>query len=306
MKKLLLTIATAASFVGASAQGNIPNGGFETWTNAGTYEDPASWTTFNVLSNSLFGSNPVSVFKETANPHSGSFAARMTSVGLTSNPAPGDVPDTVGVMFTGAFNFVSTSVDFGYVFTSRPQDINWWSKYTPAAGGDSGFVLVALTHFNGTTTDTVAWGGAVINTEANWTQHTSTLYYNPLLPANTFPDTCIILCSATDDTYLRAGSTLWIDDMSFSGWVGLDETPAQREEVAVFPNPATENVTFTVNNDNASRVQIYDMTGRMISDEMFTGRRVQLSTDELASGMYTYTILDANDQTMNRGKFTVK
>ena len=306
MKKLLLTVASAAMFVAVSAQGNIPNSGFETWTNAGTYEDPASWTTFNVLSNALFGSNPVSVFKETTNPHSGSFAARMTSVGLTSNPAPGDVPDTVGVIFTGAFNFVQGNVDFGYAFTSRPQNFDWWSKYTPTAGGDSGFVICVLTHWNGSTTDTVAWAGSTINTEANWTQHSTTFYYNPAVSASTFPDTCIILCSATDDVYLRAGSTLWVDDMSFSGWVGLDETPAQREEVAVFPNPATENVTFTVNNDNASRVQIYDMTGRMISDEMFTGRRVQLSTDELASGMYTYTIVDANNQTMNRGKFTVK
>jgi hypothetical protein len=306
MKKLLLTIATAASFVGASAQGNIPNSGLESWTNAGTYEDPASWTTFNVLSGAIFGSNPVSVFKETANPHSGSFAARITSVGLTSNPAPGEVPDTVGVMFTGAFNFVSQNVDFGYAFTSRPQNFDWWSRYTPAAVGDSGFVIAVLTHWNGTSTDTVAWAGEVISTEASWTQHTSTFYYNPAVASNTFPDTCIILCSATDDIFLHAGSTLWVDDMSFSGWVGLDETPAQREEVAVFPNPATENVTFTVNNDNASRVQIYDMTGRMISDEMFTGRRVQMSTNELASGMYTYTILDANDQTMNRGKFTVK
>jgi hypothetical protein len=306
MKKLLLTIATAASFVGASAQGNIPNSGLESWTNAGTYEDPASWTTFNVLSGAIFGSNPVSVFKETANPHSGSFAARITSVGLTSNPAPGEVPDTVGVIFTGGFNFVSQNVDFGYAFTSRPQNFDWWSRYTPAAVGDSGFVIAVLTHWNGTSTDTVAWAGEIINTEASWTQHTSTFYYNPAVASNTFPDTCIILCSATDDVFLHAGSTLWVDDLSFSGWVGLDETPAQREEVAVFPNPATDNVTFTVNNDNASRVQIYDMTGRMISDEMFTGRRVQLSTEELASGMYTYTIVDANNETMNRGKFSVK
>lgn len=305
MKKLLLTITATASIVAASAQGNIPNSGFESWTNAGTYEDPASWTTFNVLSGAIFGSNPVSVYKDTT-PHSGNYAVRITSVGLTSNPAPGDIPDTVGVIFTGAFNFITQDVDFGYLFTSRPQDINWWSKYTPAAGGDSGFVLCVLTNWNGTSTDTIAWGGATINSEANWTQHSATLYYNPAVSPDSFPDTCIILCSATDDMYLRAGSTLWIDDMSFSGWVGLDETPAQREEVAVFPNPATDNVTFTVNNDNASRVQIYDMTGRMISDEMFTGRRVQLSTEELASGMYTYTIVDAKNQTMNRGKFTVK
>lgn len=306
MKKLLLTVASAAMFVAVSAQGNIPNSGFETWTNAGTYEDPASWTTFNVLSGAIFGGNPVSVFKETTNPHSGLYAAKMTSVGLTSNPAPGSVPDTVGVIFTGAFNFIQSNVDFGYAFTSRPQNFDWWSKYTPTAGGDSGFVLCILTHWNGTSTDTVAWAGSTINTEANWTQHSTALYYNPAVSASTFPDTCIILCSATDDVNLRAGSTLWIDDMSFSGWVGLDETPAQREEVAVFPNPATDNVTFTVNNDNASRVQIYDMTGRMISDEMFTGRRVQLSTEELPSGMYTYTIVDANNETMNRGKFTVK
>lgn len=305
MKKLLLTLASFGVVVAASAQIQPPNAGFENWTNAGSYDDPNNWQTLNVLSNALLGSNPVSVFKESTNPHSGTYCCKINSVALTSNPSPGNIPDTVGAIFTGAFNFVAQTIDFGYAYTSRPQSLSWWSRYTPAASGDTGFVVCALTHWNGTSTDTVAWGGSSIGAATNWTQYNSTLYYNPNLPSNTFPDTCVLLVSATDDVHLKAGSTLWVDDMAFTGWVGIDEQGAQKENVAVFPNPATNMVNITVNNDKATRVHVYDMTGRMVGDETFINRRVKLETLNLASGMYSYMILDESNTVMNRGKFSV-
>lgn len=48
MKKSMYTFFAVCSFV-ATATAQLPNPGFETWTNMGTYENPDGWATLNDL-----------------------------------------------------------------------------------------------------------------------------------------------------------------------------------------------------------------------------------------------------------------
>jgi hypothetical protein len=305
MKKFLLLLFPAAFAISAHAQNTIPNFDMESWNNStGFYDEPNGWGTFNVLSQTLLGGNPVSCFKDSTNPHAGNYCARIESVALTANPASGTIPDTLGAIWTGAISFISQSATFGYQSTVRPMTFSWWDHYTPMSAGDSGFVLVALTHWNGASTDTLAWAGSIVYNTTSWTPYNTNFYYNPLFPNTIFPDTAVVVASATDDYFPRPGSTLWLDDLSFSGWVGVNEFAADNS-VSVFPNPSSTTTNFEVNDANAFEIVVYDMTGREIKRQEIISNKVSIDSYTMAQGVYSYTILSKENSVLSRGKFSV-
>ena len=306
MKKLLLLIVPATISFSINAQNTIPNPGMENWTvsTSGFYDEPNNWGTLNILGETILGGNPIQVFKENVNPHSGNFCARIESVALTSNPSSATIPDTIGYMFTGAVSLATQSVSFGYPSAVRPMTLSWWDRYSPMSAGDSGFVLVALTHWNGLSTDTLAWSGAIVFSEASWTQHNVAFYYNPLFPNTIFPDTAVIVASATDDNFPRPGSKMWVDDFSFSGWVGVNEF-ATDNSVSVFPNPSSTTTNFIINDNSATEIVVYDMTGREVKREFIHANNVSIDSYTLAQGVYSYSILNNAKEIVGRGKFNV-
>jgi hypothetical protein len=305
MKKILLLLFIPVA-IGMKAQNTIPNPGMESWASpTGFYEDPNNWGTFNILSETILGGNPLSCFKDSVTQHSGNYCARIESVALTSNPAPGSIPDTLGLIWTGSISLISQSASFGYPQTARPQSFNWWDKYSAMNSGDSGFVLAVLTHWNGLSTDTLAWGGSVVFNAASWTQYNTNFYYNPLYPNTIFPDTALIICSATDDNFPRPGSKLWVDDLSFTGWVGVNEFSGENYSVSVFPNPSSTTTNFEVKDPNAFEVAVYDMTGREIKREKIYDNKVSINSYQLPAGIYSYSILSKENAILNRGKFSV-
>src|ERR1044072_6021430 len=66
----LLLFAISASCFGQQ----VPNGGFESWTNMGTYDDPTNWITSN--NNSANITHVV----QTNNAYSGNLAVRITTM----------------------------------------------------------------------------------------------------------------------------------------------------------------------------------------------------------------------------------
>lgn len=306
MKKLLLLLSSATFAFSLAAQNTIPNYGMENWVTSGSgfYEEPVGWGTFNILGETILGGNPISCFKDSINPHSGNYCARVESVALTSNPSSATIPDTVGFIWTGSVSLASQSTTFGYPSSVRPMTFSWWDHYTAMAAGDSGFVLVALTRWNGLSTDTLAYAGQVVYNTASWTQYNAPFYYNPLFPNTLFPDTAIIVASATDDAYPRPGSKLWIDDLAFSGWVGVNEF-ASDNSVSVYPNPSSTTTNFEVNDANAVELVVYDMTGREIKREQIVSNKVSIDSNTMAPGVYSYTILSKENEIISRGKFNV-
>jgi hypothetical protein len=172
------------------------------------------------------------------------------------------------------------------------------------AAGDSGFVFAALTHWNGLSRDTLAWAVSTVYSATSWTQGSTNFYYNPLYPNTLFPDTAIIIASATDDNYPRPGSKLWIDDLGFSGWVGVNEFAADNS-VSVYPNPSSSVTNFEVSDANAYEVVIYDMTGREVKRQDILSNKVSIDSYSLTPGVYTYSILTKENAVLSRGKFNV-
>lgn len=86
--------------------------------------------------------------------------------------------------------------------------------------------------------------------------------------------------------------------------VSIKETKSNKNLVTVFPNPASAEVNFKANTE-ANKVSLYDITGKMIATEIFENGMSKINLSNISAGMYFYTILDSNNQTLKSGKLTV-
>ena len=297
MKKLIIILAVLVSAVfNCEAQ---PNGGFENWATASGIQEPVGWQTLNFLS--LFG-DPISAYKATGiDKHSGSYALKLQTIFLSHNPAPGTLRDTMGYVFTGLISISPPSIKYGIPYVGRPEKLEFWSKYIPV-GADHAGASVILQKWNGTKTDTIAIGSIAIDTTAAYTLFQVNLNYL----SNELSDTVVIGFSSS---YLkvnaRAGSTLFIDDVALTGWVGIDEHSIIADKVKIFPNPAKENITIQAQIDEAVNVQVIDIAGKVEGTYQIQNYNVNIKTDAFADGVYFYKIRDKKNRILTSGKFNV-
>ena len=308
MKKILLSVAIASASICAFAQS--PTWDFEAWTG----NEPTGWISENEV---MILGNPQSVFKAVApDVHGGVNAMQITSVTMTS-PVSG-LPNPIGLAAPG--KLVSFVPKFGTPYTGRPASVDFWYKYTPAANDTAEFLLLL---WNSGTHDTLAVGywntGAVQSTYAS---QTINLTYNPAF-ATEFPDSMGLTFSSTKvftkvaNTYSMcttcglAGSNLWVDDISFNGWNGINEHPSSNNMI-LFPNPANDFVNVIADVNEATSIIAYDVTGRMVAStslvQKLNGMNRKegvINTSNLSTGLYSYSVLDKSGNILRAGKFNI-
>ncbi len=86
--------------------------------------------------------------------------------------------------------------------------------------------------------------------------------------------------------------------------IGIDEAKNTISKVTVYPNPATNRVTFAIPAQNAI-VAVYDITGKVIFNQSVevNGGLFNLDISNLNSGMYFYNVTVDNSSVT--GKFSV-
>lgn len=309
MKKQVLSLfAFAAVSATAMAQTFIPNSGFENWGQSlGEDQQPTSWISYNIFTAPLIdpsNTNPVSVTQAgSPDNYQGNFSAKITTVTLVTNPDANNIPYTAGFMMVGAVSFSSPYMLAGYANTQRPQTLTYAAKYTPV-GADTGFAAVAATKWNGTSRDTIGFGFDYMTTTiSSYSTRTVTIVYDPTY-VNTLPDTLAIMFSSSSFNAPQVGSALWVDALSFSGYVGMEEINTANG-VSVYPNPSNDVTYFDLVSDEASVIAVYDMTGREVSRANVNNKRAALNSWSLAKGAYTYAVLNKEGDVMSRGKFSV-
>ncbi|MEZ4721478.1 MAG: M43 family zinc metalloprotease [Flavobacteriales bacterium] len=100
--------------------------------------------------------------------------------------------------------------------------------------------------------------------------------------------------------YVQSGNTSdWSETWNFTiseTGVGIEESAQViKNEIRMFPNPATDMVTITSTN-RISEVTIYDFTGRLMTQQRPTNSSLALSTQDLASGVYIVSVTTENGQ----------
>ncbi|HEU4718892.1 MAG TPA: T9SS type A sorting domain-containing protein [Bacteroidia bacterium] len=312
MKKSLLTVLAAGAFaLTGFAQQYIPTAGFETWGSSfGEDQQPQNWISYNVFTAPVFdpgGTNPTSVTPApTPDNYQGAYSAKIVTVDLVTNQSPTTIPNRAGLLMIGSISFTSPYLHPGYLFGSRPATLTYYSKYTPV-NGDTAYCLVLLTHWNSSnsTRDTVATGLDWTNTSTtSYAQRTVALVYNPN-DANVTPDTCTIVISASSNYTPQAGSTLYVDALSFSGFVGINEQDHAPNPVNVYPNPSNTVTNFDVTSEDAYEVVVYDMTGREVKREQIMNKKGTIDSSTMDNGMYSYHIIAKSGDVLSSGQFAV-
>lgn len=283
MKKFLSFIlaVTIMTFLSRSVSAQIPNAGFENWT--GNY--PNGWVT-----NSVPGI--VEPITQSTNAHSGSYAVRGEVLNAFGIPFPPSV-------FTGD----TTAGLVGFPVSQRYASLTGYYQYQPV-GGDVMLVSVAMYTVSGPDTMVVGGGAEFMaSTGATYTQFSMPIFYSPGTPAPELASIHFYITDTSGTGQLHPGSVMLIDDLDFSGVVGIEDDGAGflPEEIVLeqnFPNPFNPSTTIAFSLSRAQTVSltVYDVQGRVVAKIIDREQRsagehaVNWQAGSLPSGVYFYRL----------------
>ena len=102
-------------------------------------------------------------------------------------------------------------------------------------------------------------------------------------------------------------SYFYIDDVSVTdcGWSGIQSSVLQ-PNISLFPNPATTNVTFRMENfEGIKTLIIYDQMGKEIWRKETSEMEIEFSTDGFATGLYFYRV-EKGQSILGQGKLIIE
>ncbi len=329
MKKLLILTSALLSGAVTFAQ-SVGNAGMESWRTgtagsapAVSIASPTLWWGFDSLAISAgqtfsMGIDKQQVFHETSFVHSGSSAAKLVSVeqgtmgilpGLLANAQPSL---DLAVIIGGGDPMSAIIFDGGTATTMRPTTVSAWVAYfagkdatTGAFGGDDAAVISAQAIATVAGNDSVVGMGFVpIGPSATYTEVTTPLTYTTTdYPVHTLR---IIFSSgggSTSGTPLDS-SMLYVDDVSMTAEPQSVSNVYNAKLVSVFPNPASGTLYLTAPAGKSYNCTLADVAGKVVATAPVKGRTV-LNVSQQPSGIYIYTISDADGTVVQRGKVSI-
>ncbi|MCK9204595.1 MAG: T9SS type A sorting domain-containing protein [Bacteroidales bacterium] len=326
MKKLFLLVFLAIFANTAFTQSMLPNGDMENWYpviipgTATNYEDLGVDMTDNWLTtlNSLnavpapIGPGPVTVFK-TDDKYSGTYAAKLVSQTFVMTPFDVFIP---GMLGTATLDFQNVRAILGRSCPGwKPTKLQGYFKFEPV-NGDSCAAVILLSKWNSTTLqrDTVGYGKLVTkDTVSTYTRFEVPVDYS-YPSSNLSPDSITILTVSSAGFNVisfmysigQPGSTMYVDDLSLEYPAGIEQSLMPETSITMFPNPANETLTVTLGKTVENGIlEIFDVTGKMISTMDLTGKLTVLPVYSLSNGAYFIKIKEGS-RLLNTGSFIVR
>lgn len=319
MKKTLLFFALLAMFVGAQAQGTIPNGDFEIWS----YNKPVGWTPgiFGNLTVSSYVNIPVEVnfCTESSDAHSGSKAVQITSGEVTipyvgySYVIPGflqvgeaegfSIPlqDVMNIiqLFQDTTNapLIDTSaleslapflkaLSPGIPCSSTPRYVTLWAKYKPQENDT--MVVLAMTKKEGEFVDFAF--KRFYSLDSNNYEQIAVEFENPEASCDSIM--ILIFSSMT----INSTSVLLVDDVELSNGVSVPLLESKLDKI--YPNPASDVLFIQPGSDQPYKWTLRDLTGRTLQSGTATGK-TSIDVKRYPSGVYMLTF-NVNGQESTR------
>lgn len=264
----------------------IPNNGFESWSNSNGCNTPDGWDNLNPL---LQPTGVYTCIKGTPGAPGNAYIKLVT----TNVPGRGAVP---GVATSGKLDTSNFAAPFplsGFPFTERPQNLigNWQFM---AYQHDQGYIEVLLTKW-----DTLALGRDTVayvhfslrDMIMEWEKFSIDLAYY----SSDYPDSALITLSSSGDSP-AALSYLFVDSLNFAGSVstsGVTEANSFPKDILIYPNPVKDILHIKTASNQDYGIAIFNSLGQKIYSELFN-YDTELPTSNLLSGTYWIQLKSGN------------
>ncbi|MFH1320179.1 MAG: lipocalin-like domain-containing protein [Bacteroidota bacterium] len=86
---------------------------------------------------------------------------------------------------------------------------------------------------------------------------------------------------------------------------GINVKPVAHDEIAIYPNPVTDELNIVVSFNYPVLFNIYDVIGRQIKSIEIEEKHTKISIDNISDGIYIYQIVCQKGNVINRGKLVV-
>lgn len=249
------------------------------------------------------------VFRDSVIKHSGSYSAELITLpqdvlgniaSTLSNAQPIiNVPELEATMSLAA----STSFSGGTPITGRIATVSAWVQYSidsALASGPDTASLTVLVYSNVGGIDSVVGSDTVyISPTSGWVEITAHVKYTDSVNG---ADTIRVLFSSSGAT-AQDSSTLHVDDVSMVyAPLGVNNVN-MAGNIKVYPNPAAD-VLYIAGATQGELFKLFDINGREVASTQLKGQSA-IDISNLAEGLYLYSILDKENNVMQRGKVSV-
>lgn len=78
----------------------------------------------------------------------------------------------------------------------------------------------------------------------------------------------------------------------------------EKDEVTIYPNPATTELNVTFNNANIKSVAVYNLLGKQMVSYKTSGNSAKLDIDKIPSGIYFVRLMDGSGHVISTRRFT--
>ena len=258
-----------------SVSGQIPNKGFEQWSNFGNYEDPTYWGSTNYSSSGPFYAITKSTDHYPANV--GSYSVRLEN-DASLNPNYW----ARGFLASG---YPPPSPDFP--ITGHPTSLTGYYKFD-SHGGDNMYIHIQLFK-----------NGSSI-TSGTFTSATSVSEWTPfevqISDYESAGSATIIIAAYTANGFNDiplGNSVLYVDNLNFDNYVtSITETTLPDSPVIIYPNPAANMIMVQTDFEvmGNCRLNIYNISGALVKSEILTKNNQPIQIEDLSSGIYTLEI----------------
>lgn len=311
-KQILLFIAFSGMAIMTQAQTTITNGGFEAWdTPTAATAEPTNWNS-NKTGGGFANLGPQTCFQDTSSLGGGLYCVKVQTGSAFGNVVNGscatgkiEAPGTNKA--EGYIHTIASDTNNSMAFTGRPDSLVFWYKFSPQ-GSDYPSVQARLHVGNCYTPEApvnsnhpdsasniiarAVWNGPA-TAQASWMRIAVPFTYVSGSAGVRTPEYILITMTGSGD---QAGGTantaLWVDEMKVTNTsTGINEL-AQLSVRPYFQN-STLVTDLSGQNLTGASLQLFNMSGQMISEQSLNGNEMNINTINAGTGVYIYRIVSA-------------
>jgi hypothetical protein len=185
----------------------------------------------------------------------------------------------------------------GAPYTGRPKDFAFFYKFIQGGddlppGTDTAVASLVLLNADENVVVATALKKIWLTTQG-YTEAIVPIIYESSLPVTT---AFIEFNNRTESSSVTYGTRFLIDDIELRGVAtSVKLSGGSAFSVSVSPNPATNSITFTANDDARKSLTIYSIDGKQVYQSLML-QKVTVDCSKFSKGSYVYQVEGASGQ----------